>query len=546
MNHYDTTAGRGNGSLARPEKNAASAHDGHQCRPRGKRICSGLSLLALAIAVHPVSAMDLAEFSSDEAATLDATSLRSADVEDDADESGQSGSPAAPVPLDSETRAYMLDAVHGYRGWNVPFPSFGDSITRDDGHWRTRMAEHGFGLAVQSIPIVQANTLDNPRRVPDYAPPCMPENIEYNCAGGRSYFGQRADYYVSNLAYLTYDSSRWGVPDGQLAFGGHWGLASDEAYSPKTVRVFLLSWYQTLADGKVELKAGYFPSLTEFMGTFVGGAVTMPFGPNGFLPVAMGMSPNNISTPNLRVTWHASEATYAQLGIQRSMPVMGPTGNPLYDEVQDNSSGLKFDSGIPGTRILYTGELGYKRDAMPGNPHIWVRGGAFYNSSDFTDFSRLLSHPESATQKGALGVYLLGDRQVWQQAPDSPYTAYRGLYLGASYMGGEATVAAFPRYYEARAYWLGPLDSRPRDMISLVASHNAISDHLQHVTDAYSPYTRLFANEHSNSVTASWMFHLRSGVYATVGLGYTDNPSLQYFEGQGSSLNLLLSMYINL
>ncbi|MCD9029153.1 carbohydrate porin [Luteimonas sp. BDR2-5] len=492
-------------------------------------------------------AMDLPEPSSpdiDQAAALDAVSMPGADVEDRAGDPPPSGSPAAPS-MDSEARAHALDAIHGYKGWNIPFPSFGDSITRDDGHWRTRMAEHGFGLSVQSIPIFQINTLDNPRRVPDYVPPCVPENLNYNCAGGRSYFGQGGDYFVSNLAYLTYDSSRWGVPDGQITFGGHWGLSSDEAYSPKTVRVFVLSWYQTLFDGKVELKMGYFPSLTEFMGTFVGGMVTNPFGPNGFLPLAMGMSPNNVSTPNVRATWHVNDDFYAQLGVQRSLPVRGATGNPIYDEVNDNASGLRFKSSVPGTRILYTGELGYKRQAAPGNPYVWVRGGGFHNTSDFTDFSRLLADPD-ATRKGGSGVYLLADRQVWQQAPGSPYTAYRGVYLGGTFMGGESEVAAFTRYYELRAYWLGPFSNRPRDMISLIANHNSVSDHLQDVTNAYAPYTGLFANEYANSATASYMFRVRSGVYATLGVGYTDNPSIQYFDGQGSSLNVLASMFITL
>ncbi|TDM97445.1 carbohydrate porin, partial [Lactobacillus crispatus] len=154
------------------------------------------------------------------------------------------------------------------------------------------------------------------------------------------------------------------------------------------------------------------------------GMVTNPFGPGGFLPLVMGMSPNNVSTPNFRATWHITDGLYAQTGIQRSLPVNGPTGNPIYDEVQANTSGFDFSSSVPGTRVLYTNELGYRTQAAPDKPQTWLRAGVLYNSSTFKDYSRLLANP-AATTDGAVGFYVLGDYQVWQQAPSSPFTAYR-------------------------------------------------------------------------------------------------------------------------
>ena len=457
----------------------------------------------------------------------------------------QLAQPVEAQPMDSAARARALDRVYGYKGWNIPFPSFADSMTQDDGHWRTTLASYGFGLSTQIIPIFESNILNTPNRVPSNAPPCQPANLNYNCAGGHSYFGQQPDGFVSNLAYLTYDMSRWGVPDGQIAAGIHYGVSTEQSYSPDTVRVFLVSWYQTLFDKRLELKVGYFPSLTEFMGTFTGGIVTNPFGPNGFLPIVMGMSPNNISTPNFRATWHITDELYAQTGIQRSLPVNGPTSDPLYDEVAANAGGLDFSSSVAGTRVLYTNEFGYKSQAAPDKPYTWFRTGLLYNSSTFKDYSRILTNP-TATTDGSLGFYILDDYQIWQQAPSSPLTAYRGIYLGGTFMYGSPEIAAFPQYYEARAYWLGPLDSRPQDMLSVIYSYSVASKYVQDVANAYSQYTSLFANGYANSITASYMFHLGPGIYTTVGLGYTDKPSLQYFKGEGSSLNFLFSMYLTL
>ena len=113
-------------------------------------------------------------------------------------------------------------------------------------------------------------------------------------------------------------------------------------------------------------------------------------------------------------------------------------------------------------------------------------------------------------------------------------------------MHGSPAIAAFNQYYEARAYWLGPFSSRPQDLLSIIYNRNETSKYVSHLTSAYSQYTSLFANQNATSVTVSYMFHVSPGLYATVGLGYTDHPSIQYFKAEGSALQFLFSMYINL
>ncbi|MFT4190055.1 MAG: carbohydrate porin [Comamonas sp.] len=468
----------------------------------------------------------------------------------DSAESAKSAAPPGDADADaaaaqaSAARAQALDAVYGYKGWNVPFPSYADTLTQDDGHWRSRLAEQGLGFQMQISPIFQANVLDTPRKVPSSGYlPCGANSLKYNCAGGRSYFGQRPDAYFSGVAFLTYDMSRHGVPDGQIAVGAHFGLTTDPNFSPNALRIQNLSWYQTLLDKKVEIKLGYFPTMPEFAGTTVGGLVTSPFGPTASVPVVLGMSSNNTGTPNFRATWRVTDSFYAQTGIQRSLPVNGPTGNPIYDEVRANRSGIAFSSSVPGTRVLYSNELGYKRPAAPGRAFTWLRAGALYNSSDFADFSRALQQ-SGATRRGSHGFYALADYQLTQPASESPYTAYRGMYVGTSFMYGDPRTSAFTRYYEARAYWYGPFAARPTDFLSVVYSHNQASRHARRVIDAYSAYTNLSAIDATNSITASYTARLRPGLYSTFGLGYTDKPSLQRFKGEGSSLNLLLSLYL--
>lgn len=457
--------------------------------------------------------------------------------------SSDAGASATPHTPSSAERGRALDAKYGYKGWNVQFPSYGDSLVNDDDNWRTDLAAHGFGFSVQGSAIFQNNLLDTPGRIPQtgYAP-CAQNNLDYGCAGGRSYFGQRPSIMAANSAFLTYDLSQYGIPDGQFAIGSNFGGSTDQQYTPNTFRFNGFSYYQTLFDKKLEFKIGYFALMPEFAGTFVGGLVVNPFGPTASVPIILGMSPNSISTPAVKLKWNVTDALYGQVAVQRSLPIHGPTGNSIYDEVESNPSGMKFRSTVPGTRELYITEAGYKKPSAPDTPFVWLRAGYLKNTSTFSDYSKMLQDPQ-ATKKGSHGFYALGDYQVTQTAPSSPYTAYRGLYLGASYMYGDPKSASFTQYFEARAYLVGPTATRTSDMLSFVYSRNKVSKYLEEGLVAFAPYTNFEPIKQSNSLTMAYTYHVRSGLYATAGLGYTDKPSLTKFSGEGSSLNALLSLY---
>jgi porin len=224
----------------------------------------------------------------------------------------------------------------------------------------------------------------------------------------------------------------------------------------------------------------------------------------------------------------------------RSLPVTGPTGNGLLDEGTLNPTGIRFS--VPGAKALYVDELGYKNRATPGVMENWLRFGAMYNQSSFTDFTKLGT---GATISGNSGIYFLADRQLWQQAPDSPHTAYRGLYAGVSAMYAPPAETPISQYYEARAYWIGPFDTRASDLVSFVYNHQVFSHYLADELNASTaPFAALglpvpTAHHASNSYTLTYLAHIMPGVYASVGVGYTDHPSVEYFKGEGSALNFL-------
>jgi porin len=114
--------------------------------------------------------------------------------------------PASPQPSFAE-----MDKMSGVKGWNIGFPSFGDTLTQDYGGWRSTLASAGIGLIQYNSERFQANLLDTPREGPRF-------NQFYESA--QIYWGQKPSFSNTNVIVLTYDLSRFGVPDGQLQFSG--------------------------------------------------------------------------------------------------------------------------------------------------------------------------------------------------------------------------------------------------------------------------------------------------------------------------------------
>jgi porin len=453
-----------------------------------------------------------------------------------------------------------LDKVYGTKGWNIPFPSYGDTLLQDYGGWRSKLAESGFGLLAFSTNIFQVNTLTTPNKVPaasfvpalgislPYAVCPAPSGSQTPCAGKQLYLGERPQLLSDNVGALTYDTSRWGIPDGQIAVGGTLIKSTeDQDLRNNWLTITTLSWYQTLFNKTLEVQIGLQSLSQQFVATALAGNFANTFGPAASIPAEFGLSQAS-GTPTARVNWHITDALYNEFAVARSQPIDGPSnGGPFWDESTENPSGLRFS--VPHAGALLIDEIGYENQAAPGSPLTWARFGTIYNFSNFANFSQLTTNPTAVT-RGSSAVYFLADRQFWQQAPASPFTAYRGIYGGVSAMYGPPQTAEISQYYEARAYWIGALDWRPTDLASFVWAHNVFSHYLaDQLNPLLAPLVAQgfpeFLNRHaSNSYTFSYLAHLLPGVYASVGVSYTDHPSLFYFKNEGSALSFLSSLTV--
>lgn len=408
-----------------------------------------------------------------------------------------------------------LDKVYGLKGWNIPFPSFGDTLLQDYGGWRTTLAKYGFGFLAYNITISATNMLNTP----------LTNN------GKQAYWGQRGSVVSISVPYLTYDLSQFGVPNGQLQFAGIFINSSWAPYYVTENALYRLAYYQTFFDNKVEVNVGLMSNVTTFVGVYVGGQLTSPFGPGASIPAELGLANGSAIQPTAWLKYNMTENLYNTFGVARSI---APTASTLLVDHQRNPANLNFSE--PGAWAVYADEIGYKQKATPDAPSMWVRTGIIYNTSLYHNYA---TGGESTNS----GFYALADRQIWQVDPVSPTTAHRGLYVGVSAMYAPPTTNIFSQYYEARLYALGLFESRPKDMISVVYNHQVLSHYLADSTNLKSYETGVFARNATNTLTATYTVNLTRGLYLTAGLGFTDHPSVTYLPKEGSALNFLGSLY---
>lgn len=453
-----------------------------------------------------------------------------------------------------------MDKMSGVKGWNIGFPSFGDTLTQDYGGWRSSLFSAGIGLIQYNSERFQANLLDTPREGPRFNP-------FYESA--QIYWGQKPSFSNTNVLVLTYDLSRFGVPDGQLQFAGIHANATYQGFHPDLLTFNFLAYYQTLFERQLEIKFGLLANQNEFVGQTVGGGFVTTGGPANAIPTLLGMSVSPVSTWSFRITGHFGDRFYNETAIMRSLVVNGPTGNPLFDTDALNPTRLDWnvnttsysptaEVGAPGTGVLFVNEFGYKQDSSPGSRYTWVRFGAMYNNSTFHDFTKsvadggLVQGAIGPTIDGNAGFYLLGDQQIWQAAPDSAVTAYRGLYAGATVMYARPQTTPITQYYEGRLYAKAPFMSRPKDLVSLVAYYQVNSPYLVDNLNTLN-VAGIYGKAETWSATVAYLACLRAGVYLTLGLNYTANPSQAFYFGpsqanpfqrfEGNALNFQATLF---
>ncbi|MBB4380278.1 carbohydrate porin [Bradyrhizobium sp. SBR1B] len=391
--------------------------------------------------------------------------------------------------------------------FNIPGPA--DTIAQDKGGGRSALADIGIGYAAWTHNSFANNLLPNAARSP---------------IANQLYMGQNPTFASANFLIVTYDLSRFGISDGQIVLGIEQQYSTWDRPGPNRVGLNTLAYYQTFFDRAVELKLGYLRNQNEFTGTLLGGIT----GSNMSALFQAGMSTNATPTPTVNLKYNFDDRLYNKASVQRSI---SPDG--AYAHITENPIGLNWSTANAG--ILLVNEAGYKSKAAAGLPDTWLRAGVGLNSSRYTSFA----DPKQPRESSNNFHYLAADRQFWQS--DAGGTPSRGIYGGLSIMGAPADVNKIGRYYELRLYAKGAFDSRPSDLISLVASKTIWSKFAVNAALAKGQ----LAHRDTTAITGTYTAHLAPGIYAAVGLSYIHNPtSITHTPQNEHALNLLISTLI--
>ena len=396
------------------------------------------------------------------------------------------------------------------KGLIIALPGPHDTIDPDFEGIRSSLASLGIGYIGWSSNSFYNNTLP----------------AERETFGRQAYNGQKPTFFTNNVMLLTYDLSRYGIPDGQIVLGGVYNFDTWAPAGPNALSLATLSYYQTFLNKQVELKVGYLANALEFWGPFLAGNLAASiFGPSALIPVEAGISAPAWTTPAINIKINGPAGFYDKLGIQRASSPDGP-----FVEKIDNPTGLKWST--PNSGVLAINEFGYRKEAAPGQLATWVRAAPMFNTNRDIDFAF------GGRSTGNYAAYFLADQQLVQLAPIASQAA-RGVYAGVTAMYAPPEFNRFSQYYELRLYGIGLLPSRPGDMLSLVVSRNVFSRYL---VDAALQEGQL-AHDGSLSITAAYTAPIAPGVRVGVGLGYTDHPTpVVYTPQTGSALNILANV----
>ncbi len=403
------------------------------------------------------------------------------------------------------------------KGINIPLPGPKDTIDGEAFGLRNELASLGIGWFGFSTSFFADNLLRHG----------LPLN---NLSTNQVYNGQLPTYLSSNIFNLTYDLSRYGIPDGQIVGGVTYTTTSWNPAGPRVTGLSGLTYYQTLFHKKVEINIGYEVNSLQYIGTYVGGSIAGGiFGPNGTIPVENGLDNATDSTPGANVKVYLPSHFYTKLGVERAL---SPDGTIV--EHNQNASEVRFK--VPNAGALFIDETGYQTNAAPGQLRTWVRVATNYTSSNYREISDVRGQQANHRGEGEYGIYVLGDQQVLQTNPHRG-AAEQGLYVGGSFFDGPPGYNLFSQNFEARVYGFGLIPGRPTDLLSAVFDDTIFSSYL--VAAARGAGAR--AHSDADSYTVSYSAHVIAGVYLNAGLAYVNHPSPLTYNGRtGSAMNILL------
>ena len=344
------------------------------------------------------------------------------------------------------------------------------------------------------------------------------------------YSGQRPTFQANTNFTITYDLSRIGFfgENAQLGMQANWTQNSYLGNGLRDTYINQLSIEQEFDSSRVRVEYGFYSIGSKFYGSVLGtSTAATALGPNSGLLYEAGVPVGGFKpTPAFDLRFYSTDLRfYNHFGVTRSSSPQG-----FQHDSKENPSGLSMT--VPGSKLLYIDEIGYRRLPKADELSRWLRVGAVYNTSDYMNYQ--VGHPTDSNH-----MYYVAYTQQYSQ-PD-PSLPVRGIYTDIKIDQVPSSRNVYDKDILFSLYSIGPFDTRPYDMVTLGYQHKWIS---QWARQALARSTQLAPIDSSETMTLSYAFHVLRGLYFNNSLSYTDNPIL--VPQHPGSLVLSSTVYLSL
>jgi porin len=283
----------------------------------------------------------------------------------------------------------------------------------------------------------------------------------------------------------------------------------------KNVRLNEVSWEQTFVDGRLAVKAGFYPMGNDFgklpytCNFTNNGNCGHPLGP----VYSSGWRDDPTGQWGGRIKWTDPSGWYVEAAA--------------YDvNSLRNQAGHGFDLGFKGERGTFIPvEIGYVHGKTPSDYAGTYKVTAYYDTSR----ASLQGFPDQ-TKKGRFGAIFQAAQQIWK--PEE--STVRGISVFGVYTFADKDTGLIPAYYEAGTSWRGILASRPDDILSFSWTKAHINSRLANyeAANGNEPQTSEELWEANYSVQATPWLMVRPAVqYVIRPGGYDSRPNAVVFVG---------------
>ncbi|WP_455921211.1 carbohydrate porin [Pseudomonas putida] len=362
-----------------------------------------------------------------------------------------------------------------------------DTISPELGGLRGELAAHGIGVYGSFSP-----------------------NYRYDVLGHNQstqlYNGQDPTWRQSSSLGMTYDLTRlgWGGK-AQFTAAVAWESGDYKSSNPNFLTMSIFAINQRFFDDRLEVQYGYYPLIRQYYGMVLGGnSSAAALGPGSVIPVELGLSLFSPSPALTVAVWDKSKTWYNRASVARSA-----SPNFFQYDLDQNPTGFKLK--VDGSNPLVVDELGYKVESAPGQKSTWVRVGGIYNTSHFTDYRN------GGEAEDNFGGYAAATLQLTQPDGASP----RGLYGDVKVDYAPPDRNLYTRDFQVTAFYIGPFDSRPRDMASVGYTKSYFSKYVHDLVES----SGTDAERTSAALSLSYAARMARGLYWVNGLTYQQGPS---------------------